>query len=170
MTEANDNAGDRWLFAIPAGLAFILVLLGTVCVAIDRHEVAVARRMRSWPSTTAIVTKSALRDQRQQDGRWSQYADTTFHYVVDGRSYDFTTSNYAGLGNTSTGHRLRYHANDSVRVYYDPADPSQGSLTNERTSPTIVAMVIGVVCFALSLPFWYLSVRLFRKRPRASAA
>ena len=168
MTEADAAAGDRWMSAIPAGLALVLLVLGAMLIGIDRYEVALGKRMRSWPSTTATVTRSVLRDEKQQDGRWFQYTDTTFRYVVDGRAHDFTSSEYAGVhGNDET--RLRYHANDSVRVFYDPADPSQGSLTNERTSPTMLVMLLGALCFALSLPFWYVSVRMFRKRPPASA-
>ncbi len=87
---------------------------------------------------------------------------------MDGRSYDITTSEYAGLGHANDGHRLRYQANDSARMFYDPAEPSNGSLTNDRPPPSILTLLIGAVCFALSLPFWYLSARMFR-RSRSSA-
>lgn len=170
MTEAKNAGDDRWLFAIPAGLALVLVVLGAMLVVLDRHEAAVAASMRSWPSTTGTVASSGLRDERQQDGRWAQYAETTFRYEVDGRSYDFTSSEFAGWGTSGHEHLLRYHANEPVRVFYDPADPSQGSLTNQRASPTILMLLIGAVCFALSLPFWYLSARMFVKQRRSSSA
>ena len=165
MTEPSDAADDRWFSAIPAGLALVLVVLGTMMVAIDRHHVAAARAMRSWPSTTATVTSSGFRDERQQDGRWFQFEDTTFRYSVNGREYKTGTEKYAGLRQYE--HYLHYHPNDTVRVYYDPADPASASLTNDPPMPSKVMLLIGALLFALSLPFWYFAARTFWKRPQS---
>jgi hypothetical protein len=166
MTEARDTAGDRWLFAIPAGLALILIVLGTMFIALERHGAELDRRMRSWPSTTGTVTGAELQDRPNQDGRMSQYASTGYRYEVAGRTYEFTISEYVGIG---IGHKLPHQENESVRVYYDPADPSHGSLTNDPGPPHMLMLSIAVALIALSLPFLYLSARMFRKRPRASA-
>lgn len=162
MSDAKDDADDRWFAAIPAGLALVLIVLGAMLIGINRHENALGVAMKSWPSTTGTVVRSGFRDERQNDGRVLQYADTKFRYEVDGHSYEFGTSEYAGYA--SNQHYLHYHPKDAVRIYYDPKDPSDGSLTNERSAP-IIMLVLGVVLCALSLPFWYLSARVFRKRP-----
>lgn len=151
--------------AIPAGLALVLIALGTMMVALDRHQVAVATGMHSWLPTTATVVASGLHDERRQDGSWIQFEDTTFRYSVNGREYKTGSSRYAGLRQYE--HHLKYQPNDTVTVYYNPADPSGASLTNDPPMPSKVMLLIGALCFALSLPFWYVSARMFRKRPKA---
>jgi len=151
--------------AIPAGLALILIVLGTMMVAIDRHEASVAEGMRSWPSTTATVVTSGLHDERRQDGTWIQFEDATFRYSVNGHEYKTGTSRYAGLRQYE--HHLHYQPNETVRVYYDPAQPSSASLTNDPPVPSKVMLLIGALCFALSLPFFYISARMLRKRPHS---
>jgi hypothetical protein len=169
MSQVFNNPGGRWMFALPAGIALVLVLIGTMLVGIDRYEVAVAARMRTWPSTPGTVTGAGMRDQRLQDGRLAHYADTGYRYQVDGRTYTFTVSEYAGLG-SGYGHPLEYVGNAPVPIYYDPDDPSHGSVTNGQSPPTFALIVIAILLYAATLPFWYLSVRWFLSRPRARPA
>jgi hypothetical protein len=168
MSPVDDARGNRLMFAIPAGFALLLVGGGAGLVALGRHEEAVTASMRSWPSTMGTVSGSGFRDVRLQDGRWVQYADTGFRYSVDGRSYDFTTSEYAGSGNPSHERSLKYHANDPVRVFYDAANPSHGALTNDRSTPDFVLVLIGAIVCALSLPFFCLAAWMLVKERRAS--
>ena len=168
MPDGNNDAADRGLFAIPAGLALILVLLGAMVLAIGRHQSARAASMQSWPSTLGTVTGSGLVNVRQPSDTtgWIQRVDTSVRWTVNGRSYDVTFSDYAGRGTQGHEHLVRYHAGDPLRVFYDPAAPSQGSLTNKQTSPHVPFVLIGAACLVLSLPFWYLSARMLAKQRR----
>lgn len=169
MSNENSDAGDGWFFAIPGGLALLLVIGAAILIALGRHEAAVTSAMRSWPSTMGTVASAGLRDERQQDGSWIQFADTTVRYEVNGRSHEITFGVYAGRGTWGHEKSLRYRANDPVRVFYNPADPSQASLTNDRETPDYLGVLIGAGCLALSLPFWYLAFRMFIKQRRSSA-
>ncbi len=174
MPENHNDASDQGLFAIPAGLALVLLGLGAMVVLIGRHQVAKAAAMQSWPSTMGTVADAVLRNERdpKAPSGWMQRIETRVRWTVDSRSYELTFSEYAGRGTYGHEHLMRSHGGP-VRVFYDPANPSNGSLTNEQTPPHLLMLLIGIACFVLSLPFWYLSARMFvkqRRRPKGDVA
>ncbi len=166
MGTPND-AADRGLFAIPGGLALVLVILGVMLLAIRHHLDAKAAAMRSWPSIMGTVASCQYVDERNDNtaSGWQHRLETGYRWTVDGRGFQRTYSTYAGRGQHFDAKPTRYHVGDPIRVYYDPANPSEGSLTNDVPQPSLLMLIIGVALLVLSLPFWYLAVRMFLKQP-----
>ncbi len=168
MAANIQNPGGRGMSAIPTGIALTLLVIGGILIAVRQHGAATAAAMRSWPSTMGTITGAGLvnvRDPNDTTG-WQHRSETGFRWSVDGREYHITLSEYSGRGPARDEHATRYHAGDPVRVFYDPADPSQGSLTT-GLPPSPALLVIPAGLFAVSLPFWYLAALWFAK-PRPS--
>ena len=171
MTQPTNPApSGRWMFAIPGGLALVLVALGVMVAAIARYGEA----RKSWPSTTGTVTGSGVRQELYQDkdGYWNKYDETGVRYTVAGRTYSFTSRVYVGRSlssaNGTAGYASHYHTNESVRVFYNPDDPSKGTITIDQTPSWILTLIAGI-CFVLSLPFWFFSGLMLWKSRRSNA-
>jgi hypothetical protein len=160
QTHASGPPPDRWVSGIPAGAAFILMAVGVIFILVQKHEVTVATRMLSWPSATGKSSVSVGLEPLN-DGRWGRFIYTAVEYDVAGHTHKASIREYGGLGNTADPPAPGAVKHDSVLIYYDPHNPSDWSLTNDRPA-SVVLKWLGWLLFTLSLPLWYVAARWYR--------
>ncbi len=158
MTDASKPS--RWMFLLPAGLGALALGLGLMLGAIGGILDRRAAAMQSWPSTAGTVTATGVTQVRDSDDVWRDRVSTSFRYTVNGRSHALTVS--------EGGSRTRYTPQQSVTVYYDPANPDDAALTRASSTPSGLFAVLRAVLALVSAPFWWMAVRWFR-RARAAA-
>lgn len=164
-----DRSFDPQAF-IPAGLAFMLLLMGGIFGFMGKYETNKDAAMLTWPSTTGTVTSCGFVAYRDQtDNREKQHLVTSYAYTVDGKTHSFDVSEYAGVGNSAPSDDMLPHkANDIVPIYYNPDDPSDASIKRDRgVSGSLFYILFAGLAF-LSLPLWYLAFRMAKRAPAAS--
>ena len=160
QAQANNIPIGRWVAWVPGGIALILMTIATIFILVERHEVTVAERMRSWPS--AIGSTSISRGvARMDDGSWGEFIYTGVQYEVAGHPYKLSIREYGGRSTTGVPPKQNVIKNDSARIYYDPSNPSDWSLTNDRPAGSGLKWLRWLF-FVLAFPFLYLAARWYR--------
>ena len=162
---AGQSKSDRWFPLIPLGLGLVLVLMGGVALGLYVHFTARFEAMRSWPTVEGTVTGCSVNNVRKPGETWDDYRLVTgFSYVVDGRPYSFTTSQYAGRELPSAP--LPYVALQKVRIRYAPGVPVDAGVEGPPEQAPLLALIVGCGLCLLSAPFWFFGGRALRRNLR----
>ena len=110
-----------------------------------------ARAMQSWPEVSGVVSQASVEEFFESGGTSDDFGQTMYRpliaydYVVDGHEY---RGHRIGAARTSASWRshaesilARYPLNQSVTVYYNPADPKD-ALLERATAPAWAATII----------------------------
>lgn len=118
-------------------------------------QVWLARRSRTWPSTTGRVLRSEVHRERVRASRTYGPANVLYEYHVDGRRCTGKRVTFGGWLNTNlsrTGRVInRYRPGSPVSVRYDPRKPSRCTL--ERRLYGGVWLFIGIGLFMMTTIF-----------------
>lgn len=159
---------DRTVPWILVGLAAVFALMGCIFIAVGRYKTHRSEASRSWPSTEGVITASGWSDYRAPgESLPNRQASSTFHYTVNGHTYEYRRSGLLGGAATAPSPA---GAPATVRVYYDPDDPADFRFDAERGQRFWAFEAVGAGCVLVTLPFWYLAMRLFARSRRTRPA
>jgi hypothetical protein len=142
---------------LPPEVAFRLLLLaGTITLAVFVKELLLRLRMRGWPRADGVVLRSEI--VRIDDGESIIYKPLVqCSYQVDGTGY-VTEALHPGHENHSSSFEShwrrvvdRYPAGSEVMVTYNPQNPSEGYLRRADTITAIAALIITLALLAIFL-------------------
>lgn len=156
---------------IPGGLALICLLGGGALVMAGRHVQGEVAASSTWPSTDGVVVKSSstLVDYRDpKSGQLGKRAivDFAYTYTVDGQSYTGSKLAPSLAIAQPVDMVAKYPMGANVKVFYDPAAPSDAALEVADVSDgSTPFFVIGGILFVIGLPFVYLSYRMAIRGP-----
>ncbi len=111
-------------FLIPAGI--ILLVFGIIFFNANNQN-------KDFVQTEATVTKVELEQEAYTDANGNREEASykvDVKYTVNGKDY---TSDLSGVSKYSVG--------DKIKIYYNPADPSQITMTKSLIIPVIMAVV-----------------------------
>ncbi len=117
-------------FLIPGGL--ILAVCGMIFFHISKQQ-------QDYIETESTVTGIELEQEAHTDAN-GHHADATYtltvKYTVDGKEYE---SELFGMGKQDVG--------DKIKIFYNPADPSQITQSKSLIVP-IIMVAVGAAAFA----------------------
>lgn len=117
-------------FLIPAGI--ILIIFGCIFFRASNSS-------RDYIETEATVTNVELEEEAYLDANGDRVEATYLvrvRYTVDGKTYE---EELGGLN--------QYNVGDSMKIYYNPDDPSQLTMSKSFLIPTII-VVVGLAAVA----------------------
>ncbi len=113
-----------------------------------------ARVSESWPATSGKVTYSQVRIDHDEDGT-TYHAEVGFSYVVNDQRYSADTVSFGQYGSSSRNHAdeivARYPEEQTVTVYYNPAEPETAVLEPGVTWSSYMVLGIGLVFACVSI-------------------
>ncbi len=142
----------------------ILLLIGLVILAIGVPEAVTGIQSLGWPSVQGTITRSILTI--SLDSR-SSYVNISYSYSVNGVDLTGNSISTAGVGYTfsesSTNALLnQYPQGATVKVYYDPGDPSMAVLQPGIYWFTYFVLIVGAIfTLAGALPLNF-AIRAYR--------
>lgn len=164
------DAGERWLPLIPVGLGALMLVLALVFAGLGWRGVRGAEAVRSWPSVEGTITGCGQAPFKSEgETQYQVRIVTGFRYEVNGKPYEFSTSEYAGWEADVADQPLPYAKDQKVTIYVDPLDPKNHALSN-RGDWSAVPFAVSLLCVVISLPFLILGGRwLLRTRSKGAA-
>lgn len=143
-----------------------LLLAGLALAAFGLYFIAWGNEARNWPETAGTILSVTVRtDSRstgnaaltaeQRERRRRYYPSITYRWEIDGAPY--TGSRYR-LGTTHEKFKTREQATAAaaafrngapIRVYYDPANPSEAVLNRDTSGGVFVPLPIGLLFAAV---------------------
>lgn len=140
----------------PEVASHLLLFAGTITLAVFVKELLILLRTGRWPVAEGMVTVSEV--VRVDDGESIVYRPLVkCSYQVAGTGY-VTEALHPGFGNHSSSFEWRwrrvvdrYPTGTEVRVFYNPADPSEAYLSKANALSAIAALLFTLALVALFL-------------------
>ena len=120
-------------FLLPLGV--ILIVFGTVLFVMNSKN-------QNYVQVESTVTKIELAEEAYTDADGNQVDatyDATVKYTVEGKDYETTLNNVG-----------KYKVGEKVKIYYNPKDPSQVTMTKSVILP-IAIIIGGIVAFVAGI-------------------
>lgn len=142
------------------GGVIILVFIGGIIATIfgirNRRKGSASQ---TWPAAGGVITKAWIEE--NQDTDEEGYTSTTYtpkweyQYEVGQETYNSSRISFGGVSGYGRRKKAeeelsRFLINSQVRVYFDPAKPSDAVLVR-GTKGTMGGIIIGIVLLVLSL-------------------
>lgn len=143
--------------ALPPWITSRIVLMaGTITLAVFMKELLIWLRMSRWPRTEGVVISSEIT--RSDDGESIVYRPLVrCSYQVDGTGH-VTETLHPGHENHSSSFEWRwrklvdrYPTGRAVTVFYNPANPSEAYLAKANTMSAIASLILTLALLALFL-------------------
>jgi Protein of unknown function (DUF3592) len=177
QNNSNDNSKDNRIVTMIIGI--IIVLVGFYFVAYQIPAVTSGLQSQSWKVTTATVLSSRwlthhpTGDEYNQTYEGKGYMHTpeiAYSYSVKGRKFSANRYQFGDTGRRSVneirGVVARYPVGRTVRVTYNPNDPSQSVLEPGVNGMSWFMLTVGVGMIALGVGFGSnIGSKLFRFIP-----
>jgi Protein of unknown function (DUF3592) len=180
MTRAlptQGNNDDNWIVRLVIGI--IMIIVGFYFVAYQIPAVTSGLQSQSWKATTATVLSSrwlthhATGDEYNQTYEGKGYMHTpeiAYSYTVKGRKFSANRYQFGDTGrryvNDIRGIVARYPVGRTVRVTYNPSDPSQSVLEPGVNGMSWFMLAVGLGMIALGVGFGSnVGLKLFKSIP-----
>ena len=130
-----------------------------------RAEIAASER---WTPAASRVVESSLQEFTSTKTGTTYFPRVVYDYAVDGRTFRgqrIAFGHPVGFSFRRNAERRLQALVDtaSVRVFHDPADPSQAVIERSapilRTNVVLLGILAVVLLGLLAFPFWWASVR-----------
>ncbi|NIS81779.1 MAG: DUF3592 domain-containing protein [Anaerolineales bacterium] len=136
------------------GAFAIFGLAGVLLIVQGISRLRLAARTRAWASTLGMVVESRVKQDFIGDAiNYQPLVRYTFSYRGQEFESDqiFIGSKFFTTPSKALPYVHRYPEGRSVRVYYDPQDPSQSFLETGRSSRIYIDFVIGLGLIGVAL-------------------
>ncbi|MBQ4046287.1 MAG: DUF3592 domain-containing protein [Lachnospiraceae bacterium] len=132
-------------FLLPAGL--MLIVFGVIFFFINKQN-------QDYLETESTVTKIEIEEEASVDEKGNNVDASykaTVKYTVDGKEYQ------AELSGVS-----RFDEGDKVKIYYDPADPSQVTMSKSLIIPLVI-IAAGIAFFVAGIISGMNAIKRYRR-------
>jgi hypothetical protein len=133
------------------------LLAGILLVGWESYSAVLSFQSRSWNTATGTVTKSKLERRHRSRGRSSWHPVVEYRYRVKGKTHESTRTHFGDLSSFSSlfswdgnGVIERYPKGKSVKVYYNPNNPTQAVLEQDLGLSTYVIIGVGLLLCGFS--------------------
>ena len=143
------------------GILLELALIGLGIMLIRKHTKSKqkAAEALNWPTVLGIVTRSEIERRESSDEDGTSYSYTPnieYEYQVGGQNYSskqVAFGGFSGTGSQKPAEKVvyKYPLNDSVSVYYNPANPHEAVLEQKLGSGAKGALIGGIILIVVSL-------------------
>ncbi|HSN93750.1 MAG TPA: DUF3592 domain-containing protein [Anaerolineaceae bacterium] len=143
------------------GILLELALLALGILLIRKHTKSKrkATEALNWPKALGRVTHSEILRSESSDEDGTSYSYTPhieYEYQVSGQNYCNKQVVFGGFSGTSSKKPAekvvyKYPLNDSVSVYYNPANPNEAVLEQNVGSGAKGALIGGIILIVVSL-------------------
>ncbi len=143
------------------GILLELVLIGLGIMLIRKHTKSKqkAAEALNWPTVLGRVTRSEIERSESTDEDGTSYSYTPkIEYVYQVLGQDYNSKQVAFGGFSSTGSKkpaekvvYKYPLNDSVTVFYNPANPHEAVLEQTVGSGAKGSLIGGIILIVVSL-------------------
>ena len=144
-------------------IAFVLLILNVIFLAIiffmRRRMAAVSQ----WPSTMGAISTSYLERRSSSDSGYTNYPVVQYSYQVGGQTYQgMKIAPGPEVGGTGAGKVVaRYPAGAQVMVFYNPQNPSDAVLETKAPAQWIMWLILIVfdvaLCGVIPIIWWAMS-------------
>ncbi len=141
-------------------LLFISVffILGAAVFAYSAWSYYLAYQSAAWPEALGSV----LRDECRSTGNMTSSRHVRYQYTVYGARYE-SEREYFGLRIASRSCVAPFSEGERIRVYYDPADPSEAVLMPGSWRQPAFGMMVGMAFIVFAgFAFWMSGRRISR--------
>lgn len=140
---------------MPNAIAIVAVFFGSIFVVFDGHSIAKSTAAQRWPTTAGVVLKSQVLWADYSAGRPGthqvQRAEVRFRYEVNGKPFE--SENLSFVSGQIGGVRRfyppefagKYPVGASIRVSYNPADPSDAAVDTSYRDFGFLRLAGGIV-------------------------
>jgi hypothetical protein len=161
---AQSKSDDNGIITMIIGI--IIVIVGFYFVTHQIPAITTGLQSQSWKTTTATVLSSrwlthhATGDEYNQTYEGKGYMHTpeiAYSYSVKGRKFSANRYQFGDTGRRSVneirGIMARYPVGRTVRVTYNPSDPSQSALEPGVNGMSWFMLAVGLGMIALGIGF-----------------
>jgi hypothetical protein len=111
------------------------------------RSLLMSNQARTWPTTEGSIESCKITESSDSEGGSTYRAEVTYSYTVRGRNHlgDRIAFGYSGSSGRTAHQEIadRLSSAKTVRVRYDPADPSRAVLSYGLNRSTIFLLVFG---------------------------
>lgn len=140
-------------------LELALIFLGVMLIRKHTKSKQKAAEAQKWPTVSGRVVRSEILKSESSDEDGTSYSYTPnieYEYQVSGQNYSskqVAFGGFSGTGSQKPAEKMvyKYPLNDSVSVYYNPANPHEAVLEQAVGSGAKGALIGGIVLIAVSL-------------------
>ena len=152
----NDQAKNAKIFF---GIFCLFIGLVSAFGGNQIEKIKKAHLSTLWPSSEGKIISSEVESKTSSTRgvghgySTSYFANIAYEYSVGGKKYTYKRISYGDYGSSDRVRTERiinsYSKDEMVRVYYNPADPSESVLERGASLPTYIPLGIGII-FSLS--------------------
>jgi len=133
------------------GISLVFMAIGGGLLFYARNVARKAQQSLSWPATEGVISHAAVlfrtRDSAQANNAADYRADIAYRFKVKGRDYtssQITLMDYSSSSSANAeGIVTRYPDGSTVKVFYNPQDPSESVLEPGPTRGILILQLIG---------------------------
>lgn len=149
---------------VPLIVAVGTAIAGLIVLALGLRTFRRAQGSATWPAVEGTVTVSQL--DSTQDG--ALRPNIQYAYVVNGQTFTGDRlkagrKNLAAMGNAAQAATERYPKDSRVRVFFDPADPSQSALEPGVDPTAYVVPGIGLLLLVTAVIDYFVVGAVLKK-------
>jgi len=125
----------------------LALLFGLAFIAIGLWARHMALRSGNWPHVEGVVVDSRVDDSNLE----MSAPKVRYRYVVDGKVWMGWRVSYSGYGTSRRAMQARiadYPTGQTVKVFYDPADPARSVLSNRPSADWLFWVAAGCIALA----------------------
>jgi hypothetical protein len=151
------------LLLIVGIIAFVLLILNIVFLAIIFFMRRRMATVRQWPSTMGTVNTSYLERRSSSDSGYTNYPVVQYSYQVGGQAYQgMKIAPGPDVGGTGAGKVVaRYPAGAQIMVFYNPQKPSDAVLETKAPAQWVMWLILIVfdiaLCGVIPIIWWSMS-------------
>ena len=136
---------------VVVGLFFLIIGIGVTVLGVK--YMCEAKASKSWPTTSAKITKSVVDVKREGVGQSEKRmysAEISFDYTVEGIKHSSSKVWIGGLSRTNRKSRSqkivdKYKVGSTAKAFYDPNDPRMAILEPGLSHASVTVTIIGLV-------------------------
>jgi hypothetical protein len=140
-------------------LELVLIAIGVLLIRKNAKSKQKASEAQSWPTVLGRITRSEVERSESTDEDGTSYSYTPrieYTYDVLGQNYtskQVVFGGFSGMGSLKKPRMVasKYPLNDSVTVYYNPANPHEAVLEQVIGSGAKGALIGGIILIAVSI-------------------
>ncbi|MDA3894799.1 MAG: DUF3592 domain-containing protein [Desulfobacteraceae bacterium] len=137
-------------------IIFIAVGIMIALFAYSAHKTSV--ESKTWPTVNGNIIRSEIEQHGSTTGEGPdkktpahEYAKIAYQYTIDGQRYESTKISFSSSSENTRQIVSRYPKGKAIRVYYNPAKPTQAVLVPGNSGINYVPYIFAGVLILLGM-------------------